>query len=366
MQGFRTFVVMRFSLAISILLLFSVATAQKGEIWLDGKFKTGFLAAHRTTMSHLLEQHAFAGEFSYYIQTKGEAHWNAIHRYPSYGITAFFGSVGNRDVLGSYLGVYAFAQFPIIRQKWHRFSFKTGSGVGYGTKVYDAETNPLNVAISTHLNAQVVLGLESRFTFGNHSAALGLDITHFSNGATKVPNLGLNLPYVSLGYAYKMREAVDCDSHPPSNSEAGNSREYGAVAFGTVKETFPVNGKKYGVFGLSLTGRHYFRAKRGVEVTFDVLSNQANMVFHPDVAKTQGELIQMGVFSGYLVPMGRLHLIVGMGVYVWDKFSPDDRFYHRVGTRYVFDNGLNLGVTLKSHWARADYIEYGIGYMFKR
>ena len=40
--------------------------------------------------------------------------------------------------------------------------------------------------------------------------------------------------------------------------------------------------------------------------------------------------------------------------------------YHRVGLRYVFANGININLVLKSHWARADYVEYGIGYTFKK
>ena len=54
-----------------------------------------------------------------------------------------------------------------------------------------------------------------------------------------------------------------------------------------------------------------------------------------------------------------------MGVYIKDKYQPEDYFYHRVGMRYYFKNGLNAQVVLKSHWARADYVEWGLGYTFK-
>jgi hypothetical protein len=35
-----------------------------------------------------------------------------------------------------------------------------------------------------------------------------------------------------------------------------------------------------------------------------------------------------------------------------------------VGMRYRFDNGLLLNLVLKSHWAKADYVEWGVGYTF--
>jgi hypothetical protein len=49
---------------------------------------------------------------------------------------------------------------------------------------------------------------------------------------------------------------------------------------------------------------------------------------------------------------------------VRDVYNPDDMFYHRLGLRYQFKEHLLLNLVLKSHWARADYIEYGIGYVF--
>ena len=90
------------------------------------------------------------------------------------------------------------------------------------------------------------------------------------------------------------------------------------------------------------------------------------MAHHPDVPKKQIEIWQLGIFTGYILPLNKFHLLIGMGAYVRDKYKPNDPLYHRVGMRYVFDNGLNLNLVLKSHWARADYVEYGIGYTFKK
>lgn len=357
---------MRYILALYIILLSASADSQslgKHEIWVEGKFKAGFLAAHRGMIGHLPTEHAFAGELSYLIQGKGQKDWHNHFNRPTYGFTAFFGSVGNRELLGHYFGSYAFASFPLIKHKSYTFSFKVGGGMGYGTKVYDPENNILSAAVSTHFNAMIVAGVESRFVFGNNSAIIGLDMTHFSNGATKVPNLGLNLPYVSIGYGRKIQKSNFCDSC----AVAGLGKQtlfFGAMAIGSVSMNFPTGGKKYPVYALSMFGRKIFGDKGGLEVSLDVMSKQSNIEFKPDVPKTQLDLIQVGAFAGFILPLDHLHFVLGMGVYVRDKFSPIDRFYHRAGVRYVFDNGINLGVVLKSHWARADYFEYGIGYTF--
>lgn len=338
----------------------------KNEIWLQGRFKAGFLAAHRSIMGHIPSEHAFAGELSYMVQSKGQKAWHHGFNLPTYGGTFFGGSVGNRELLGHYFGGYGFVNFPLIKRKHYVMSFKTGAGLGYGTKVYDAQTNILSMAISTHMNALVVFAWESRIRFGNHSAKIAVDMTHFSNGASKVPNLGLNLPYLSLGYGYRIQESNHCDTCIQSEPMNHKRWEYGLMAYGSTKEVFPVGGKKYPILGLNLVGRRFFGPTTGMEVSFDVISKQAIMAFNPDVPKTQLDILQLGVFAGYLLPMDRLHLVIGMGAYIRDKYRPEDKFYHRVGMRYVFDNGINLNLVLKSHWARADYIEYGIGYTFKK
>ena len=359
---------MRFLLTFYIVFFSLTINAQslgRDEIWVEGKFKAGFLAAHRGMIGHLPTEHAFAGEFSYLIQGKGQKDWHRWYKMPTFGVTGFFGSVGNRELLGHYAGAYSFMTFPLVQKKIYTFSFKMGAGLGYGTKIYDPEENNLNAAIGTHVNAMVVLGVESRFVFGNNSAIVGLDMTHFSNGASKVPNLGLNLPYVSLGYGRRIQQSNHCDTCDVKRIE--RKRLFlGANFIGSVTTGFPTGGKKYPVYALSIFGRKLIGNRGGLELSLDIMSKQSLALYKPEVPKTQLDMIQVGAFAGFIMPLDHLHFVLGMGIYVRDKFSPIDRFYHRVGLRYVFDNGINLGIVLKSHWARADYIEYGIGYTFGR
>ncbi len=335
------------------------------EVWIDGKMKVGFLAAHRPILGHLAVEHAFAGELSYVIQGKGENFWHSGYKLPRYGLTGYFGSAGNRKLLGYYVGAYTFINFPLIRKKHYSFSLKTGAGLAYGTRIYDQEDNILSIALSSHMNSMIVLGFENRFKFQNHSVSLVLEMTHFSNGAIKVPNLGLNLPFLSVGYGYRIQQSNYCDTCDIAGL-AYKSIEYGVVAYGSAQELVPTGGKKYRVFGLNIVGRKYFSGNSGMEVSLDFISKQSTLNYYPEIQKTQSELIQVVLFAGYLLPMNDFQIIVGMGGYLRDKFKPDDLFYHRVGMRYIFKNGINLNLVLKSHWARADYVEYGIGYTFTR
>jgi hypothetical protein len=349
---------------VLILILNTIQCFGQKETWVEARGKAGFLVAHRSAMGHLATEHAFATEISYMFRGNGEKNWHDSYKNPFFGVTGFFGSVGNRELMGNYLGAYAFISIPLIKTRHYSFSGRMGTGLGYAFKTWNADENVLSIGVSTHLNALVSLAVENKFEFGNHSINSIIDMTHFSNGAIKVPNLGLNLPYISLGYGYRIRKAEPINRLEYKTFD--RKWEFGAISFLSAQEVFPVGGKKYPIYGVNAVARRYFKQTVGAVVSFDFIHKQSVLVFHEDVPKTQAEIIQLGVFAGYLLPMENFHLVVGMGYYVRDKFKPQDKFYHRVGMRYVFDNGINVNLVLKSHWARADYVEYGIGYTFKR
>lgn len=349
-------------------LVFCVCTMTsfgQSELWVEARPKVGFLVAHRSIMGHLATQHAYATELSVYFRGKGSKYWHSWYNNPRYGLSVFGGGVGNNEVLGRYAGAYGFMSIPFVHTKHYEFGGRLGCGVGYAHKVYDNVSNNLGIGTSTHLNAMISLSLENRVEFGKHAVNFMVDMTHFSNGATKVPNLGLNVPYMSLGYSYRVQE----DTREPEqviDILRGRYWEFGILGLGSVKEVYPVGGKKFPVMAMNLVARRFFKPTVGMEVTLDAMYKGSLRTYAPDVPMTNAELIQLGVFAGYLLPFDRLHLVLGMGYYVRDKFKFQETMYHRIGMRYVFDNGLNLNFVLKSHWARADYIEYGIGYTFKR
>jgi hypothetical protein len=360
------------------ILLSGISFSQEVKDWgIEYRQKIGFLAAHRGTMSHLPQDHAIAGELSFHRVMNGNKIWHHLYKNPSVGATLFGGSVGNNEILGNYWGAYGFIEFPFVNTKFYQLMWKMGSGLGYTKKVYDQELNPNNVAMSSHVNALVSFGLKSNFHFGRNAITLGLDLTHFSNGAFKVPNLGINLPYLSLGYTRyfphfernKVKSTASTDEMIFTTLEmkAFLPRKkwfYGLTFAGSVKEIFPTEGKKYPVFGLTAFTRYFGTRKAGFEGGFDIISKQAILGYKPEIQKSQWDILQLGVFAGYLLPLDQFHFVFGMGAYLKDKYQPEDAVYHRVGMRYYFKNGINAQVQLKTHWARADYVEWGIGYTF--
>ncbi|MFY7990078.1 MAG: acyloxyacyl hydrolase [Fluviicola sp.] len=335
---------------------------------LQFKVKSGFLAAHRGTMSHLYKDRVVAGEVSIYKRVYADKPWAESYKNPFVGFTLYGSNLGNREILGYGFGTYGFIEFPFARSKAHYLSAKLGAGLGFVTKVFDQQTNPKNVAVSSHVNALLCLGVSGRWQFSEkHSLIYGLDMTHFSNGASKVPNLGLNIPYISLGYGYRIGLSAPGSVEPATEIVKTpwlRNWKFTAIGILSSKEIFPTTGKNYPVFALSNMVHKRFREKVGMEVALDLVSKQSIFDYRAYIPKTQWTIFQVGAYIGYMLPLDRLNFSLGMGVYLKDRYDADDEFYHRVGMRYRFDNGLLLNLVLKSHWAKADYVEWGVGYTF--
>ncbi len=337
--------------------------AVNSKCWgIELKGKTGFLIGKRGEVANLPQEHTYATEISVCNYTNGSKKWHKTYNYPTLGATFFAATVGNKQILGDFYGSYAFIEFPFFKNKRYQFCAKLASGLAYTSKVYDPISDPKNSVISSHVNALICFGVKNKFSFGKHQLILGVDLTHCSNAAYKVPNIGINMPFVSLGYGYRLNE------YKVNNSEL-STLQYRKLLFGvnsvySVKEIFPTGQGHLPVYGLSFFTRYFVKPKVGWELSLDVISKQVISRYKTEIKKTQKYLIPAGIYAGYLLPLDHFHFVLGMGVNILDKFQPEGRFYHRIGMRYYFENGISLNAVLRSNWAKADFAEWGIGYTF--
>ncbi|MFM7565770.1 MAG: acyloxyacyl hydrolase [Flavobacteriales bacterium] len=330
-----------FRFSLGFLVFFpGILIAQKsfGEA-IEFRQKVGFLAAHRGVMAHMPRDLAVAGELSWVRRTAGSKAYHAAYRFPTVGATVFVGTVGNNDLLGTLGGAYGFTELPMAVASRYRLDFKLGLGLGYCSKPYDPVLNPGNVALGSHINGLICLGIKSTYAWSKNTINLGLDITHFSNAAWKVPNFGINMPYVSLGYA---RTLVPTPILSPFEGDVPlpsaipyDQWLYSATAILSAKQLMPIGGKRYPVYALNLSGKRFFNPKAGLELSLDVIAKQAIKAYLPYIEKRQIDLLQVGAYAAYLVPMDRFHFVFGMGAYLRDKYSPEHPLYHRIGAKYA-------------------------------
>ncbi|MDZ7847792.1 MAG: acyloxyacyl hydrolase [Owenweeksia sp.] len=83
------------------------------------------------------------------------------------------------------------------------FYYHLGLGLGYHSTIFDSIVNPANEALSTHFNIAFDLraGLEWQLN-PSLRASLSVGVLHYSNGAVRKPNFGVNLTQLHAGLAY--------------------------------------------------------------------------------------------------------------------------------------------------------------------
>lgn len=323
------------------------------------RLETGTILAHREFMKHLIREKTHGFHLTYSYQTTGVKDWQVRYRLPKIEGDFYYTNFGNNEQLGRSFGGYASISLPFIRRQHFFIGPRIGTGLAFITKSFDQQTNPKNNVIAYPLNSLIVLGLEFEYQFQQSAVSFHAALTHFSNGATEMPNLGINLATLSVGYAhyFKPIEFNDVDRILNWDKKKWN---YYLLGVGSVKEVYPTGGRKYPAASLSFLVQKQFFPKFGIDLSADLFYNSSLGAEEEMVKQTQ--LFQSGVYVGFFLPINRLELLTGVGAYLCDYFKTNGAVYNRFGLRYKLNEKWLINFTIKAHLGRADYIEYGIGY----
>lgn len=339
------------------------------------RMDAGYLIAHRANMSHLVKGNCFGYELIFSDQQKEDTPSTIHFKSPVKGLSFRYNDFGYKEVLGAGFSIYPHMTLPLMQggNSWF-IDFRIGAGPSYITRKYNSETNKKNVAIGSHLNGIVGLQLEFTKHFANWHIGSGISFTHYSNCATAMPNLGLNIPaiHLKLGFDAAQRDAFDIEDYSKETMErASNSKRADEIRIGMIiagKQNLPnhVPSKTYPVIGLSGTYSLPVKRKLRWDFTGDLIYNEANRHYHIDTSFNAFQNLQAGVFTSIALCVNQVEFYAGLGVYVKDQVKAATVIYNRLGMRWHFHEKWTFIVGIKSHYARADYLDLGIGYRIYR
>ncbi len=366
---FRRFLVVLF---VFILPLRCIGNGDSLDIpgrWSLGvKIQNGFLLAHRPTLVYLQQEKINSFEISFLKSTDGEDEWERIYNAPLIGVAYQYFDLGNKEMLGSGQALYPLVVFPMLHKHHLRFNIRFGIGIGYVEKRYTISEDYKNQAISTHLNGMLTTGIQFRFPCNSKTQiSAGIDFTHFSNGATRLPNAGLNIPTVNIGIQHFLGK--------PFKAERGNlnpyqkKREINIYVATALKEQVPGGSPKFSV--AVLEADYHLRVSRK-----SLLGGGADLFYDQTLQKRIYEIdnvaldnpkanFRMGIHGSYGLIVGNFNGFFQMGYYLYNRLSLSVPIYHRLSLRYYVKPRVFVCFNLKSHFAKADYFEYGVGYKFK-
>jgi len=322
----------------------------------------------------------------YGIHTNGKKLWQRAYANPVYGFgiyKCFF--TNDHDELGNPFALYSYIDLPLKRwQKWS-LNWEIEFGVAFNWNKHEPRENNYYYPIGTYSTLFVDFGLDATVQLGRHfDLSAVLAYTHFSNGAIKLPNLGINMAgaRLELRYVFKDRPLFRQYEIPEYKKEweyialiAPSMRQ---VAFEYVDEKNDTIAKAfdYGIVSFSTSLNRQISHKVKFGGGFDISYNTA---YGAEVKMVNGEpekspfspadKILIGLFPSFELVLGKLALIAQPGFYVYQKEVTGfdvPTTYQRIGLKYHFWNHLVVGMNLRAfNFSKADFIEWFIGYRIK-
>ncbi|TDQ78179.1 acyloxyacyl hydrolase [Sphingobacterium yanglingense] len=314
---------------------------------------------------------AFNLKVGWKMNTKSDKYFK-LYNNPIYGI-GFYSSTFNNDIVGSPYAIYGFVQTPfgnIDNEKWS-FDYRIGLGLSGNFKPYDEDKNPLNLAIATKNNVYIDFGIRTQYRLSSKfKAGLGLAFHHFSNGALKLPNKGVNLVPVTASITYQpdgrtyKKDTTSIESYPDNI--------FYHINFGAgLKQVARDMDRKFLKTTLSLyASKHVsqkWRLGGGMDIFYSASGNNEEIA-EDKTGKLSAKLSGGPAF--YLVHVLNKDLVLNgnVGYYIHNQYFNGEikRVFLRAGVRYYVYKNLNAGISIKAHTGKADFIEWTLGYTFNR
>ncbi len=331
-------------------------------------FQRGAVIPEYSSFLYLTEENVYSLEASFEKGLSDANPWNRIYGQPSIGASLFFTTLGNDEVHGQEIAIYPYFLLPISRSEKFETYATIGLGLGYTTKIYDPEENPLNVVVGSHINVHFQTKLGMRFRLSEKFFLDGgVALAHLSNANTAEPNIGINNGTYFLGLHYRIsQKPIETLMSP--NLDLDKSPFYEIAVAPGFKSTRALKASTH--FTFSVTGdvwkplTHVVAIGIGPDIFYDgsaetELSIEEGSEYEPIMQWSTG--LHLSVSFRY----DRLRLILQGGVYVGlPNEVEDELIYNRGMVRYDVTDQFIAYFAMKSHLHILDHPEFGLGYRF--
>ena len=286
-----------------------------------------------------------------------------------------FGASFSPDgIAGQRFCLAPFINQPIFEHGRHSLMLVMQFGLSAYTRPYRLTADTANVFIGSYINCHIETGAIYRFTLADSSAlSFSTTLAHSSNGYLLRPNKGLNYLHFSIGYTlppHHLNTLTPSHLHTftPSHQYLDLFASY---APGIVMPRFTGAAQKYYYAHTARLGTLYrFSPKRAVGFDVEMTYNYSHdelIAYHHDPYP----LPFYGAIAGaYEATYHRLSLHLALAAYVLHGAVAYTPVYERVGLFYNIGNPANrlrhfVGLSLKSHMAHIDFIEWHYGIFFR-
>jgi len=346
---------------------FGFSQEKQSKSYFDINYFTGNIALHNNDILHLIQGHPEGVILSWNKKTFGEKDWEQRYGYPDWGLSFAFQDLKN-DVLGNNYSLYAHYNFYFLKRN---LMLRIGQGLAYNTNPYDKEDNHKNVAFgSTILSATyLMLNYKKERLFDRFGVQAGFSLLHYSNANVKAPNTSINTIAFNVGVTYNLDETDPDFIGTLTKEKFTQPIKYNVVFRSGINESDVIGSGQFPFYILSAYADKRLSHKSAVQLGTDVFFSMflKELIYYTSVAFPEENVSgdedykRVGVFAGHELFINKMSLVTQFGYYVYYPFDFEGRTYLRIGVKRYFGEKIFGAITLKSHGAKAEAVEFGVG-----
>lgn len=367
---------MRQLLLFILLSWASISWSQQGHSWEMG-LHYGGLVKHREYINIPVDRlpPTLGGEINWLYQSHGKKDWSALAGYPEFGLILSFQDFADAR-LGWGIGLMPQLKFPFLRSGDWEIYARLGLGIAYVSNYGNSFRNPDNNIIGSHWNNNTALRLGFQWPLSSRLLLQpSFSFTHYSNGASQFPNLGINAASFHLGLRYRPYALQQQDYRPaPADYQPPKRWGFGAdFGLGMTEVRRTERGPKFALYSATVYGSYRYAATKSLR--FGLLGEYhsgveafwlSNLTLTAQEARQKAQRLLF--WAGHEWIMGNIGLGLQVGYYITE---PVVRLpYTRASIAYYPFSPLKhkhtpyLAVRIKAHGITADFFDLAIGLDF--
>lgn len=331
-----------------------------------GSVSKGFIIGHDLEMKHLALSHPEGVSLWIKKHTYGHRDWEKTLKYPDIGLVIDYFDYRN-PLLGYSIAATSFLDYYLARANKSSLNFQFGIGLCYSSSPYHKTDNNKNIAIGSPITYSLRAQLSyNRQLIDRVKLMMALRLTHYSNGAYKLPNKGINVPTADLGFSYTLNKDKPAYKYFSTLPTVDNDIKFN-IFIGTGLKQVIINGEKYPFITASLYTSKQASLLNSFNLGMDYFHSWAireEVAIDPLLEGEEPDFRRIGLVGGHELLIGRLSFLTQLGVYIYRPYKRDKPIYQRYGLKYALSDNIFGGVFLKSHYGRAEAVEWGIGMKF--
>jgi len=357
-----------FCLLFSVAFCFSQNEKDTKKYTIDASPFYGSILLHNSDISHLITNNPTGLILSYNKKTYGTEEWEQLYNYPDFGGSFIYQNTNN-ETLGNTIGLYAHYNFYFLKRN---VQLRFGQGIAYATNPYDKETNFRNNAYGSDIlsSTYLMLNYHKENIFKGLGFKAGISVIHYSNANFRAPNTSTNTLALNAGVIYDLDGGKELEYiKNPEKVKFTEPVKFNFAFRGGVNESDVIDSGQYGFAILSAYADKRVGRKSAIQVGADVFFSNflkeliefQSIAFPENGVSADDDYKRVGVFVGHELFINKTSVISQYGYYVYYPFDFEGRTYIRAGLKRYFGDKMYGAISLKSHGAKAEAVEFGIG-----